>query len=275
MKRTELSPDLLIPHIKKRISELQITIEETQIALKNPEKGHLRISRRGNTFNHYIIHTPKDTHGKYLPKKLISVAQKIAQRDYDSKILQEMQIEVKLLQNLLNNYKPDSIQRLWEKQSQGRKKLITPVQLPISVFISNWLSLPNPGNPFNTEDKVFQTAAGIYVRSKSELLIANILYAHHIPFHYEKPLQFKSGKTIYPDFTCLNTTTQQTILWEHFGLMDNSEYAEKAVFKIYQLQKEGYIMGKNFLATFETKDTPLTPQKIEMLVKEFFFDNVG
>lgn len=269
MKRKELTPDRIVPLVEERIQELETIIKQTQSFLENQVPGHIRVIKKRKHFEYYLITKKGDTKGNYLPKAQIATARKIIQQDYDKKLLKILQQQLKALQTLRHHYHPKAIPPLFQTLPAGRQQLLTPAQLPLQAFVQRWLSLQNPGNPFNTEDKAFQTAAGIYVRSKSELLIANILYAHHIPFHYEKLLQFKSGKTIYPDFTCLNITTSQQFLWEHFGLMDNPEYAEKAVFKIYQLQKEGYIMGKNFLATFETKDSPLTPQKIEIMIKEF------
>ncbi len=269
MNKLELSQDLLIPLAEKRLEELEKIISQTQNSLKTPVSGNLRISKRGKTFNHYLIATPGDTHGKYILKKNISLAKKIAQRDYDSKIFQELQKEAEALRKFLKNYAPNRIIKIWHKQSLGRKALLAPVQLPAQEFAARWQSLPNPGNPYAPENKIYQAAGGKNVRSKSEVLIANGLTTCNIPFHYEKPLQFKSGKTIYPDFTCLNTTTRREILWEHFGLMDDPVYAENAVSKIQGLINEGYVPGKNLIATFESKNCPLTPQVIAKMIKEF------
>lgn len=269
MAKIELSLDLLIPQAKKRLEELEQIIPHLQNSLKNPVNGNLRISKRGKNFNHYLILAPKDTHGKYILKKNISIAKKIAQRDYDEKILQELLKEIATLKKFLKHYNPNEIIKIWNKQSLGRRQLISPVQLPAPDFAARWQSLPNTGNPYAPENKIYQTAAGLYVRSKSEVLIANGLSACNVPFHYEKPLQFKSGKTIFPDFTCLNTSTRSEILWEHFGIMDEPTYAESAVSKIQELMKEGFLPGKNLIATFETRSCPLTPQIISKMIEEF------
>ena len=51
------------------------------------------------------------------------------------------------------------------------------------------------------EGKIHRTLADYMVRSKSEVIIANILFDRDIPFQYETPLQAPDGATVLPDFT--------------------------------------------------------------------------
>ncbi len=41
------------------------------------------------------------------------------------------------------------------------------------------------------------------------------------------------------------------ILWEHAGLMDDSEYARKFENKLVQYQKAGYNQAKNLIVTYD------------------------
>ena len=54
----------------------------------------------------------------------------------------------------------------------------------------------------NADDDMsnYITDAGERVRSKSELVIANLLYKNNIPYMYECPLKINNN-TVYPDFT--------------------------------------------------------------------------
>lgn len=83
------------------------------------------------------------------------------------------------------------------------------------------LSRPTSIGPYPRER---ETSAGIFVQSKSEVIIANLLKQHRVPFAYEQPLGAE-GKTYYPDFT-LNLPTGD-IFWEHLGMLDDQEYAAK------------------------------------------------
>ena len=60
------------------------------------------------------------------------------------------------------------------------------------------------------------------VRSKSEVIIANMLHDRGIPFLYECPLYAPDGTFYLPDFTI--TWQGEKWYWEHLGLMEKEEY---------------------------------------------------
>jgi hypothetical protein len=72
------------------------------------------------------------------------------------------------------------------------------------------------------ENKKISTLSQYYVRSKSEMNVANILSLKSIPFEYEKPLFAKDGTMYLPDFTV--TYKGKTYYWEHIGRLDLPEY---------------------------------------------------
>jgi len=126
---------------------------------------------------------------------------------------------------------------------------------PISYFfhpsIKEWLSKPVTKNTYFPENLKYTTTNGITVRSKSELLIANLLEAHGIPYLYDSAFWIGS-KQIYPDFIIKNPFTGKLIIWEHFGALNQPEYAEKMIRKMTLYQKYGYLPFENFIYTFES-----------------------
>jgi len=70
--------------------------------------------------------------------------------------------------------------------------------------------------------KIHQTESGDWVRSKSEVIIANILYRSKIPFAYEEKLFYAKGKWKEPDFTI--HLDNKTWYWEHLGLLGDEDY---------------------------------------------------
>lgn len=70
--------------------------------------------------------------------------------------------------------------------------------------------------------KIHKTESGIWVRSKSEVIIANILHRSAIPFEYEKKLFYTSTKWKEPDFTIIYRG--KTWYWEHLGMLGDEEY---------------------------------------------------
>ena len=59
-------------------------------------------------------------------------------------------------------------------------------------------------------------------------------------------------------------------MWEHFGMMDDSIYVKNAIKKIEQYGKSGYVQGRKFIATFESKEAPLNTVTINRVIQDFF-----
>jgi hypothetical protein len=60
------------------------------------------------------------------------------------------------------------------------------------------------------------------VRSKSEVIIANMLFERDIPFRYEKALYAPDRTFFLPDFTVTSRGTDY--YWEHLGLLERADY---------------------------------------------------
>lgn len=83
-------------------------------------------------------------------------------------------------------------------------------------------------------NKIHKTESGIWVRSKSEVIIANILYRSSIDFQYEEKLYYNESQWKEPDFTIRHNG--KTWYWEHLGLLGDEQYNEnwqekKQIFK--------------------------------------------
>lgn len=72
--------------------------------------------------------------------------------------------------------------------------------------------------------RVHQTLADFMVRSKSEVIIANMLWEREIDFRYEAPLFAPDGTFYVPDFTV--RWRGQDWYWEHLGRMDLDSYRQ-------------------------------------------------
>lgn len=73
--------------------------------------------------------------------------------------------------------------------------------------------------------KIHEALSGDMLRSKSEVIIANMLHERGIPFRYELPLFAGDGTLRLPDFTV--TWAGKTYFWEHLGRLDLTEYASE------------------------------------------------
>ena len=81
-----------------------------------------------------------------------------------------------------------------------------------------------------------QARKGHWVRSKSELIIANLLFDRRIPYEYDSRL-YAEDKSSYknPDFTI--ECNGETWYWEHWGMMDDPEYRMDRARKIEWYKK--------------------------------------
>ncbi len=72
-------------------------------------------------------------------------------------------------------------------------------------------------------NRIYSTVKGDRVRSKSEVIIANLLTAYGIIYEYEKPLVYENGKWIEPDFTIFQSNGK-ILYWEHLGMLGVESY---------------------------------------------------
>lgn len=70
---------------------------------------------------------------------------------------------------------------------------------------------------------IHRTSIGVLVRSKSEVIIANLLTELGVDWTYEEPFSGADGRTVWPDFT-IRTASGMTVLWEHLGMLDQPRY---------------------------------------------------
>ena len=95
--------------------------------------------------------------------------------------------------------------------------------------LTNLFGPPRPvpvGEVFLEERLIHRTSRGEAVRSKSEVIIANLLHAERIDYHYEHPLEL-GGVVKYPDFTIEDDAAGITYYWEHCGMLHDPTYRRR------------------------------------------------
>jgi hypothetical protein len=259
-----------------RKSKLEWLIAEKTKALQGAPEGGLKSARKGESFQYYF-RLKKDDKWVYIPAINVAKAAALAQRDYDLQVLKRAKDELMIVNSYLAYVSVTGMSDLFEKSSAGRRALIKPLTVKDADFVKEWLSVEyEPLEGFETSG-VYVSGNGVYVRSKSELMIANMLEKRGVPYRYEYPVKLKDkrgrvgyeGNTVRPDFVCLNVRTRKEIIWEHMGMMDNIPYANKNVNKLNQYQRSGYSLGKDLICTFETSQVPLGSDVISKMIDEF------
>lgn len=123
-------------------------------------------------------------------------------------------------------------------------------------------------NPFPKTEE-FVTNNGEIVRSKSEKIIADLLFQLGIPYVYECPLDTPGG-TVYPDFTILDVSTRDTYYWEHRGRLDKPDYVERNLWKEHLYALAGIFPGQKLLFSEESETSHLRTADIEAMICALF-----
>jgi len=260
--------------IEMELRERKAKLEQVQHILQKKGKvkveGELRIN--GSRENAQYFHVIKDGKkgGTYIPKKNLALAKNLAQNDYDQRVLRSLEQELRAIEKYLSLTPKTRIEGIYETLHPERQKLIVPIYETDEQFALNWEQIPYQGKKIDDAIPVIRTMKGERVRSKSEMIIADVLYAEGIPYKYESPVYLNGYGTVYPDFAVLNTRKRKIIYWEHLGLMDDPVYAEKALHKISGFERNGYVIGGNLILTWETKNHPITQADIRRKIRQHF-----
>ncbi|MEV7226952.1 ATP-dependent RecD-like DNA helicase [Polymorphospora sp. NPDC051019] len=106
------------------------------------------------------------------------------------------------------------------------------------------------GVPF-AEHLIHRTARGELVRSKSEVVIANLLHAAGVDYHYERPLNGTSVPgTVRPDFTFIDAGGDP-VVWEHLGMLDRPGYRAAWERRREWYVTNGYVEGQTLFTSRE------------------------
>lgn len=112
-------------------------------------------------------------------------------------------------------------------------------------------------------NKIHRSTEGLWVRSKSELVIANLLHEQGIDFEYEEVLE-RGGDVKRPDFTI--RTSDRTYYWEHLGMLTHPEYADDWEAKKKWYAEHGITEDseeERLLVTRDDQDGSLDAQEIK------------
>lgn len=129
----------------------------------------------------------------------------------------------------------------------------------------NWADRPYRMSSYRAEEKTHTTSRGLKVRSKSEVLIAEMLYRYNIPFRYEQVIQI-GDIILVPDFT-IRLPDGRIVYWEHCGLMVLKEYREHHKRKMEAYEKAGIVPWKNLILTYDDENGNINVGIIESEIK--------
>lgn len=141
--------------------------------------------------------------------------------------------------------------------------------------LTNLFVAPSPINVdgrFYEEYLIHRTSKGEWVRSKSEVIIADHLYRRGIePPIYELPLTI-AGATKYPDFTIEDAESGVNYYWEHCGMLHVPSYLRRWKEKLawYEANgiKEGGGPNGTLIITRDESNGSIDSSRINQIIDE-------
>ncbi|MBR6529782.1 MAG: hypothetical protein IKT62_07070 [Firmicutes bacterium] len=207
-------------------------------------KGELHQVLRNNKMTYFQV-TKED--GKRVRKSINrkpEVISALARKMYLKREIRLLEQNIHYLSSIsskLENVTPDNI--------------MSKLPLKIAHFLEkedDWQNQDYKRSNYKLEELKHTTSRGLKVRSKSEVIIAEALYAHGIQFRYEEVLWI-DGHQFIPDFKIL-TPSRKVFYWEHCGMVNNPQYMKHHKDKMEQYEKIGIVPWKNLIVTYDTEE---------------------
>ncbi len=174
-----------------------------------------------------------------------------------------------LILDFLNKYQtplPESVQKtLGEAYQNDQLDLFS---IPVRKNNQNWAEQPYRRNSMYPEQLTQKTLRGDFVRSKSEVIIANTYFSKTILYRCEEVIQV-GNYTFAPDFSVWVASLDKVKYHEHFGMMHDPRYREKALKKINEYIAAGYRPYEDILFTFDDLEGNIDAQVLDNLIEAF------
>lgn len=256
--------------LREEAVKLEKVIQKMKKRLQTAPDGYLRISKKPEGIEYYLKNAQTHSNGRYMKKNEFEVAKAIAQRDYDAQILKVAEERKSAIELFLRKYERTDLKEIYHKLNSYRRELINAVIVSDEEYIKYWQEVPYERKGFTDDVPEIITEKGEAVRSKSEKIIADKLYALGIPYRYECPLMLERNIKMHPDFTVLKMPDREEIYLEHLGLMDDSNYVESVIRKFNIYERNGIYLGINLFITYETKKNPLNMRALDGFIRKLF-----
>ena len=208
----------------------------------------------------YYYHGTKDNEEQHVQRLIKKddqdLKESLMRKRFIRKLNNSLQKNVPLMKKFVQTYRPV----FGDVEGEMLSEMESEIQLEMAGWmfendekILQWISEPFKSNPSFKEGLLHTTTLGLRVRSKSEAIIAGIFEANGIPFRYEAEL-ILGEKVYYPDFTVLCPLSGRVLYWEHFGMLNDSNYRVSAVKKLGSYFENGLYPCDNFIVTYDNVD---------------------
>lgn len=244
-----LMQNYLIKKIQKEISSLGF-VPKVSISINKGKSG----------YEYYYLENRNKT---YISKRDLEIPKKVFYLSYLKKC-NKILLNSK---NLTAIQLLDKLDDLYNSLHPVRKCFFEPIVPTWEMQLKKWKNTEYPIKNTYKGKTQLETNNGEFVKSKTELTLADLFKSENIIYKYEAPLKLNNGEIVYPDFTFLCKSTRKEVYWEHFGLMSQEDYSKKSVLKLEKYAMSGITTKDNLIITFENKEIPLSKKFAKILIE--------
>lgn len=152
-----------------------------------------------------------------------------------------------------------SMERVLGKQYAGILKQCRVSFKPGLLDEKLWNSCKSCENTMNCDRNYCHK--GILMRSRAEVLIAEILDELGLQYKYEPAIRF-GDEVYYPDFLVYLPCLKRCLIIEFFGMSDEEKYVFKLVGKLTVYANNGLIMNRDVIGLYGTRNTLISSDYI-------------
>lgn len=272
---TRTNPKLLHMMILKEVTNmLDIILNRKELLSRTLDKlaekiaslpeGSILIKHQKGT-SHFIYYKGSQK-TEYLSKSDQKLIKNLAQKRYLKLAQKAAKQEAEALCKAIELYPKTRMENVYDELPSELKEHAIPLVPNDEQFAAKWQAEPFKPKPFKKDAPEFYTMKGERVRSKSEVIIADRLYAKGIPYKYECPLRI-GKEIIHPDFTILRMSDRKVLYHEHCGKMTDPGYTKDIPIRANKYISAGIFQGDRLFYTFESAECPLNVKDLDEFIE--------
>ena len=242
----------------ERFEKEILTFPEGSLSLKKV-KGNAYIYLQNKTLAERRLLSPKK-------KEDADMIEKIRKKYFVKKSISQLRKNKKIMESLLrglNPFDPGEIRN--QMSSVYREVQIIEWKSKMDLALEKW-KVKDKGESFLYPEGLRHISAkGQRVRSKSEAIIADLLDYKNILYKYEEPLNI-CGQKFSPDFTIFRSFDNRIIYWEHFGMINDTEYKKNMEMKLLAYRNSEIIPWDNLILTFDSIEGNIDVSMISAII---------
>ena len=124
----------------KEKAGLEKILHEARKRIKNAPKGRMYTNKKDSHVEYYLQDETKKN-GKYIKKENIGIAKRIAQRDYDIKLIKKLEERIRAIEIFLKKYDKTDVFAVYEKTKECRRELLDSTILSNEEYVRRWESV--------------------------------------------------------------------------------------------------------------------------------------